>query len=118
MGKTVESFHALDLGSLHAGGDCVASQASAVQDFCHQDSADGSTAASHESLMESFGLTKSEGEVTLLIYNGASRVSVAAARDIALDTVKTHLARIFRKLEVDSQQRIIRKVSDLVRGSS
>ena len=74
------------------------------------------TAASHESLMESFGLSKSEAEVTLLIYNGGSRASVAAARKIALDTVKTHLARIFRKLEVDSQQRLIRKVSDLLAG--
>lgn len=74
----------------------------------------GASSSNIELLRKSFRLTKSEAEVAISIYNGASRASVAAERKVGLETVKTHLARIFKKLKVDSQRGVVRKVSDLL----
>jgi DNA-binding NarL/FixJ family response regulator len=45
-------------------------------------------------------LTKREREVALLACGGLSRVEVAAALNITVNTVKTHLERTYSKLGV------------------
>jgi len=56
------------------------------------------------------GLTTRENEVTLLAAQGYSVVNIAARLNIAEATVKTHLKRIYRKLDVCSRAELTWKL--------
>ena len=54
-----------------------------------------------------FGLSPREEEVLALIGHGHTRQEVADALGISLQTAKTHVARIYHKLDVHSQQEML-----------
>ncbi len=62
-----------------------------------------------ETALESFGndlLTPREAEVARLVLMGHSSQSIALRLGIALPTVKTHRARVYSKLGVNTQQQL------------
>lgn len=54
-------------------------------------------------LVQTYGLTKREASILQLMADGASNKQIARTLDIAPNTVKTHVARILRKLDVDNR---------------
>lgn len=54
-------------------------------------------------LVQSYGLTKREASILQLMADGASNKQIARTLKIAPNTVKTHVARILRKLDVDNR---------------
>ena len=63
-------------------------------------------------LAEHGGLTSREGEVLVLLARGHNSRHIQDALTLSYNTVKTHVKRIYRKLDVHSQQELI----DLVIG--
>lgn len=57
----------------------------------------------------SLGLTRREVDVLKLLADGQSNKEIARSLDISPNTVKTHAARIYEKLEVQSRTQAIRK---------
>ena len=55
-------------------------------------------------LASSFGLTAREEEVLKLLAMGRTKHSIASRLTISEDTAKTHILRVYRKLDVHSQQ--------------
>ena len=62
-------------------------------------------------LAEQHRLTKREQQVFELLAQGRSTTDVATALDVSENTAKTHIKRLYKKLDVHSKQDII----DLVR---
>ena len=56
-----------------------------------------------------YGLTKREKEILQSLVNGNSYKMIAAEQDITIDTVKTHLKKIYQKLQVHSQTEAVAK---------
>ncbi len=54
-------------------------------------------------------LTKRESEVVRLILTGASNAAIATDLVITIDTVKSHVKRILRKLRVTNRAELIAK---------
>ena len=54
-----------------------------------------------------YDLSPREVEVLALIGRGHTRQNVADALGISLQTAKTHVARIYHKLDVHSQQEML-----------
>lgn len=55
-------------------------------------------------------LTKTERSVVRSIFNGCSTAEAAHARDRSVNTMKTHLRAIHRKLQVRDRQALILKI--------
>lgn len=62
------------------------------------------------SLADRYQLTERELDVVELLVAGASNKAIARQMDLGLATVKTHLNRVFRKLEVRSRSELTAKV--------
>lgn len=60
-----------------------------------------------ESMAERCGLTPREQEVFLLLCRGRNRNVVAEMPGLSLNTVKTHVGRIYTKLGVNSHQELL-----------
>lgn len=58
---------------------------------------------------ENYGLTKREKEILNSLVNGNSYKMIAAEQDITIDTVKSHLKKIYQKLQVHSQTEAVAK---------
>lgn len=58
---------------------------------------------------EKLGISKRELEVLQLMANGMSNGEIAAALFVSLNTIKTHGARLFEKLEVNRRTQAIEK---------
>lgn len=64
-------------------------------------------------LQHLFGLTAAEARVALLVGAGLSTPDAATALGLAVTTVRTHLARIFDKLDIRSQAALARLLAAL-----
>ena len=57
-------------------------------------------------------LTDRESQIILLCVEGKSNKEIASDLFIELSTVKTHLSRIFRKLNISSRTQLVLMVSE------
>jgi DNA-binding CsgD family transcriptional regulator len=62
-------------------------------------------------IAQEHGLTKREGEIMLLMAQGATRRDISESLYVASNTVKTHIHGIYRKLGVHSQEDMMRLVN-------
>lgn len=67
-----------------------------------------------EAASEAFGLTQAEAVVAEHIFEGLSANDVASMRNCSVNTVKTQLKHVFQKLQVNSRDALVRKLSDAV----
>lgn len=58
---------------------------------------------------QDYGLSKREKEILQSLVNGNSYKMIAAEQDITIDTVKSHLKKIYQKLQVHSQTEAVAK---------
>jgi DNA-binding CsgD family transcriptional regulator len=58
-----------------------------------------------------FGLTRAETVVVKLIVGGASADMIAEELSVALDTVRTHVRRIYAKLGVNNREQLFSRIS-------
>lgn len=65
--------------------------------------------ARNEAAIASLGLSPRECEVLALLASGQSNKELARTLGISPNTVKTHVARVFEKLEVQNRVRAIEK---------
>jgi DNA-binding CsgD family transcriptional regulator len=73
------------------------------------------TEAVDGSLLEkNYKLTPTEAEIAIAIFNGHAPSLIAKQRDVVRDTVKSHLTQIYRKLNVQSQIALVRRVSEVL----
>ncbi|MCP3473907.1 LuxR C-terminal-related transcriptional regulator [Bradyrhizobium sp. CCGUVB1N3] len=63
--------------------------------------------------LEAFGLTPSEAAVAAMLGTGCSPGEIAEARKISVSTVRTHIRRIYGKLQVTRQGELAKIVSAL-----
>ena len=63
----------------------------------------------NEEAIRSLGLTARECEILELLASGQSNKELARALGISPNTVKTHVARVYEKLEVDRRVQAIEK---------
>jgi DNA-binding CsgD family transcriptional regulator len=63
----------------------------------------------NEAAIRSLGLTARECEILALLASGQSNKELARTFDISPNTVKTHLARVFEKLEVQNRMQAVEK---------
>jgi ATP/maltotriose-dependent transcriptional regulator MalT len=66
-----------------------------------------------ENKIKDLGISKRESEVLELISQGLSNQEIADKLFVSLNTVKTHSARLFEKLEVKSRTKAIHKAKEL-----
>lgn len=55
-----------------------------------------------------FGLSRTQAEIALAIFNGEAPETIAAARGVTITTLRTHLAHIFARTGVENQRGLIR----------
>ena len=85
---------------------CIAdSHAHAV--VCFSDP-DVSTPIEAELLVDIYGLTLAEAQVSISIANGVTTEAISIINNVALSTTRSHLKSIFRKLGINSQGELIR----------
>ena len=65
--------------------------------------------ARNEAAIRSLGLSPRECEILALLASGQSNKQLARALAISPNTVKTHLARVFEKLEVQNRMQAVEK---------
>ena len=66
-----------------------------------------------ENKIKELGISRRESEVLELISQGLSNQEIADKLFVSLNTVKTHSARLFEKLEVNSRTKAIHKAKEL-----
>lgn len=66
-----------------------------------------------DSKINDLGISKRELEVLALIVQGHTNQEIADQLFISLNTVKTHSARLFEKLEVNSRTKAINRAQEL-----
>jgi DNA-binding CsgD family transcriptional regulator len=67
----------------------------------------------NEAAIRALGLTARECEILALLASGQSNKELARQLGISPNTVKTHLARLFEKLEVQKRIQAIEKAREL-----
>jgi DNA-binding CsgD family transcriptional regulator len=60
--------------------------------------------------MEDTRLTASEREVSRLLCDGRTLAQIARLRGVSINTVKSQVRQIFRKLDVDSRVALVRRL--------
>lgn len=63
--------------------------------------------------LQSLGITKREHAVLEQLALGHSNTQIAAALNVSPNTVKTHIARLYDKLEVNQRVQAVQKAKDL-----
>lgn len=63
--------------------------------------------------MEALGISERELEVLQLLSQGMSNQEIGAALFVSLNTIKTHVARIFEKLEVQRRTQAVEKAKKI-----
>ncbi len=61
---------------------------------------------------DEYSLTDREREVVMLIYEGAGNSEISEKLFISLNTVKSHIKHIFRKLQVNSRLELIQVINE------
>jgi DNA-binding NarL/FixJ family response regulator len=69
----------------------------------------GEAFARNEAAIRSLGLSPRECEILELLASGASNKEIARKLSISPNTVKTHAARIYEKLEVEKRMQAVEK---------
>lgn len=72
-----------------------------------------STFMRNDAALEALGVTDREYEVLALIAEGLANKEIARRLDLSPNTVKTHLARLYEKLEVQSRLQAVQKARGL-----
>ena len=67
----------------------------------------------NDAAIRSLGLTPRECEILQLLASGRSTKEIARQLDISPNTAKTHLARVYQKLEVQRRTQAIHKAREL-----
>jgi len=67
----------------------------------------------NDAAIRSLGLTTRECEILALLASGQSNKEMARALGISPNTVKTHIARVFEKLDVQKRVQAIEKARSL-----
>jgi len=67
----------------------------------------------NEAALASLGITDRELETLGLLADGLTNKEIARKLDISPNTVKTHLARLYEKLEVSRRTQAIQKAKEL-----
>lgn len=67
----------------------------------------------NKAALASLGITEREFEVLTLLAAGRSNKEIAAKLAVSLNTVKTHVARLFEKLEASRRTEAILKAREL-----
>lgn len=62
---------------------------------------------------EKFNLTKREGEILLFLAQGINAAVIAETEVISLNTARTHIARIHRKMAIHNQQELLKRLKEL-----
>jgi DNA-binding CsgD family transcriptional regulator/PAS domain-containing protein len=63
---------------------------------------------STELLATLFGLSPAQAEIALAIFSGKAPEEIAAERGVAISTLRTHLAEIFRRTGAENQRDLVR----------
>tara|TARA_Y100001934_G_scaffold283120_1_gene400615 strand:+ start:1157 stop:2299 length:1143 start_codon:yes stop_codon:yes gene_type:complete len=71
---------------------------------------DSRFSAPQTSLMDLFGVTRSEAEVAIALANGLSIDDIVERKGVGKETVRSHLKGVFAKLGVSRQQDVVRVV--------
>jgi len=66
-----------------------------------------------EAALQSLGITRREHAVLEQLALGHSNKQIAAALNVSPNTVKTHIARLYDKLEVNQRVQAVQKAKDL-----
>lgn len=66
-----------------------------------------------QAALEKLGISKREHEVLELMARGHSNQEIAEKLFVSVNTVKTHLANLFLKLEVNRRTQAVQKAKDL-----
>jgi len=74
------------------------------------DSLQGLSARQRKDRVETLGLTKREKEITTCVLDGKTRANIARELFISEETVKTHLAHIYEKLDITNRVDLIRLI--------
>ena len=61
-------------------------------------------------LADHFGLTRREGEITLLIDSGLGTADIARLLGLSRHTVRRHLERVFAKTQVHSRTALLARL--------
>lgn len=69
--------------------------------------------ARNDAALKSLGVTDREYEVLLLVAEGLANKEIARRLDLSPNTVKTHVARLYQKLEVERRTQAIQKARTL-----
>lgn len=69
--------------------------------------------ALNEAALRSLGITKREYAVLEQLASGQSNKEIAAALHVSPNTVKTHIARLYEKLEVGQRVQAVQKAKEL-----
>lgn len=67
----------------------------------------------NEAALSSLGITKREYAVLEQLASGQSNKEIAAALHVSPNTVKTHIARLYEKLEVGQRVQAVQKAKEL-----
>lgn len=67
----------------------------------------------NDKALAALGISSRECEVLALLADGCSNKVIARRLDISPNTVKTHVARVYQKLEVASRTQAIQKAREL-----
>ena len=68
---------------------------------------------SYARLMQEYSLSKAQAQIAVAIYEGATQAQIAERRRIKLNTVRTHVQNVFKRLAVHSQRDVVRLVGAL-----
>lgn len=67
----------------------------------------------NEQALKALGISQRECDVLDLVAEGASNKVIARKLDISPNTVKTHMARLFEKLDAQSRTQLVRNARSL-----
>jgi len=67
----------------------------------------------NQAALQSLGITKREYAVLEQLASGQSNKEIASALHVSPNTVKTHIARLYDKLEVSQRVQAVQKAKDL-----
>ncbi|MCR9079751.1 MAG: LuxR C-terminal-related transcriptional regulator [Hyphomonadaceae bacterium] len=69
--------------------------------------------ALNEAALQSLGITKREHRVLEQLASGQSNKEIASALHVSPNTVKTHIAKLYDKLDVSQRVQAVQKAKDL-----